>query len=74
MNGKESRLTRQAFLVFENLDLSTWPKVLRDSRSAYVALKEHFLPSAQQVDRLAASDPLADDIGVSVACNMGEAR
>ena len=56
----------QAFLVFENLDLSTWPKILHDSRSAYDALKEHLLPSDQARTGLSGSDPLVDDVGVSL--------
>ncbi len=54
-------------MVFANLDQSTWLKTLDDSRSAYTALREHFLLDPTQRDDLAAADPLADDIHVRVA-------
>lgn len=56
----------QAFLLFENLDRSTWSKTLRDSRSAYASLKEHFLRDITHPDDLSAADPLADDETVSL--------
>ena len=57
----------QAFLVFENLDQSTWPKTIRDSRSAYASLKQHFVRDVESLDDLSATDPLADDENVSRA-------
>ncbi|MCJ1244124.1 hypothetical protein MMC30_001322 [Trapelia coarctata] len=51
----------KAFLLFENLDRSTWSKTLRDSRSAYASLREHFLRDITYPDDLSAVDPLADD-------------
>ncbi|MCJ1307338.1 hypothetical protein MMC25_000984 [Agyrium rufum] len=48
----------QAFLLFENLDQSTWLKTLEDSRSAYSSLREHFLRYIESTDDM---DPLADD-------------
>ncbi|MCJ1398182.1 hypothetical protein MMC11_001379 [Xylographa trunciseda] len=51
----------QAFLLFENLDRSTWSKTLHDSRSAYSSLRDHFLRDIEHPDDLSAADPLADD-------------
>ncbi|KAI9809508.1 MAG: hypothetical protein M1827_006814 [Pycnora praestabilis] len=52
----------QAFLLFENLDQSTWSKTLSDSRSAYSSLREHFLRTIEHPDELeSAIDPLAED-------------
>ncbi|SLM35578.1 Rab-GTPase-TBC domain [Lasallia pustulata] len=51
----------KAFLLFENLDRSTWSKTLSDSRGAYMSLREHFLKNIEHPDDLAAADPLADD-------------
>ena len=64
-----SILRSKAFLVFENLDQSTWPKTTRDSRSAYTSLKEHFVRDVGSLDDLSAADPLADDESVSRACH-----
>ncbi|MCJ1469655.1 hypothetical protein MMC07_008291 [Pseudocyphellaria aurata] len=50
-----------AFLLFENLDKSTWKKTLSDSRSAYTSLREHFLRDIDHPDDLSAIDPLTDD-------------
>ncbi|MCJ1377915.1 hypothetical protein MMC17_001011 [Xylographa soralifera] len=51
----------KAFLLFENLDRSTWSKTLHDSRSAYSSLRDHFLHNIEHPDDLSAADPLADD-------------
>lgn len=55
----------KAFLVFENLDQSTWPKTIRDSRGAYASLKGHLVHDLKNSDDLSATDPLADDLAVS---------
>jgi hypothetical protein len=57
----------QAFLLFENLDRSTWSKTLRDSRSAYASLREHFLRDITHPEDLSTADPLADDEAVSLS-------
>lgn len=49
------------FLLFGNLDTSTWMKTLSDSRSAYGALKEHFMKNIENPDDLSAEDPLTDN-------------
>ncbi|KAL4873321.1 hypothetical protein BDV12DRAFT_209154 [Aspergillus spectabilis] len=52
----------KAFLLFENLSRSQWPSKISEARSAYVALKEHFLKYIEHPDDLQSSiDPLADD-------------
>ena len=51
----------QAFLLFGNLDQSTWTKTLTDSRSAYTSLKEHFLKTIEDSTDAPVTDPLADD-------------
>lgn len=51
----------KAFLLFGNLDKSTWPKTLSDSRSAYSALRDHFLRHIEHPDDITAADPLTDD-------------
>ena len=55
----------KAFLLFENLDKSTWMKTLSDSRSAYISLKGHFLKHIEHPDDLSESDPLTEDTKVS---------
>ncbi|KAL4808907.1 rab-GTPase-TBC domain-containing protein [Aspergillus unguis] len=52
----------KAFLLFEDLRREQWPKKIADTRSTYVALKEHFLKHVNHPDDLQSSvDPLADD-------------
>ncbi|PWY73825.1 RabGAP/TBC [Aspergillus sclerotioniger CBS 115572] len=52
----------KAFLLFDDLDRAPWPQKIADSRSAYVALKAHFLKYIEHPDDLqSAVDPLADD-------------
>ncbi|RAL07496.1 GTPase-activating protein GYP6 [Aspergillus homomorphus CBS 101889] len=52
----------KAFLLFDDLDRAQWPQKLSDSRSAYVALKDHFLKYIEHPDDLESTvDPLADD-------------
>ena len=63
--SKLTWLNPQAFLLFENLDRSTWTKTLLDAREAFAALKRHFLKDLENPDDLSAADPLADDEFVS---------
>ena len=54
----------KAFLLFESVETSTWPKTIASSRSAYNALRMHFLqhlenPSEHEYD------PLNDSAEVS---------
>jgi TBC1 domain family member 5 len=52
----------QALLLYDNLDLSTWPQRISDSRSAYSSLKDHFLKYIEHPDNLDSTvDPLAED-------------
>ncbi|KAL8689531.1 MAG: hypothetical protein Q9218_004818 [Villophora microphyllina] len=51
----------KAFLLFENLDKSTWAKTLSDSRSAYGALRDHFLKDIEHPDDISVADPLTGD-------------
>ncbi|KAL8920614.1 MAG: hypothetical protein Q9172_004413 [Xanthocarpia lactea] len=51
----------KAFLLFENLDKSTWTKILTDSRSAYGALRQHFLKDIEHPDNISADPLTADD-------------
>lgn len=60
----------QAFLLFGNLDKSTWKKTLSDSRSAYTSLREHFLRDIEHPDDLSATDPLTDDESVSSTASV----
>ena len=55
----------KAFLLFENLDQSTWTKTLQDSRSACTSLREHFLRHIEHPDDLSEMDPLTEDRMVS---------
>ncbi|KAL4881149.1 rab-GTPase-TBC domain-containing protein [Aspergillus karnatakaensis] len=53
---------RSAFLLFEDLSRTQWPSKISEARSAYVALKDHFLKYIRHPDDLQSSiDPLADD-------------
>ncbi|RAH41451.1 GTPase-activating protein GYP6 [Aspergillus brunneoviolaceus CBS 621.78] len=53
----------KAFLLFDDLDRAQWPQKLSDSRTAYVALKAHFLKYIDHPDDLESTvDPLADDV------------
>ncbi|OJJ38995.1 hypothetical protein ASPWEDRAFT_735724 [Aspergillus wentii DTO 134E9] len=52
----------KAFLLFDDLDRTQWPRKITDSRSAYSALREHFLKYIEHPDDLESTvDPLADD-------------
>lgn len=53
------------FLLFKDLEKSTWAKTLSDSRSAYTSLKDHFLKNIENPDDLSAEDPLTDTETVS---------
>ncbi|KAL8885016.1 MAG: hypothetical protein Q9192_006721 [Flavoplaca navasiana] len=51
----------KAFILFENLDKSTWSKTLTDSRSAYGTLRDHFLRDIEHPDNISADPLTADD-------------
>ncbi|KAK4988446.1 hypothetical protein LTR50_003960 [Elasticomyces elasticus] len=52
----------QAFLIFDSIDRATWPRILANSRAAYVALRAHFLRAFNSADELEPDlDPLSDD-------------
>ncbi|KAL3474192.1 rab-GTPase-TBC domain-containing protein [Aspergillus californicus] len=52
----------KAFLLFEDLSRTRWPDKLSEARSAYIALKDHFLRFIKHPDNLQSTvDPLADD-------------
>ncbi|KAL4741306.1 rab-GTPase-TBC domain-containing protein [Aspergillus similis] len=52
----------KAFLLFEDLSREQWPDKISETRSTYVALKEHFLRYIEHPNDLQSSiDPLADD-------------
>jgi len=56
----------KAFLLFDSVDTSTWPKTLASSRSAYDSLRMHFLRHLENPDELAVDyDPLSQDAEVS---------
>lgn len=54
----------KAFLLFENLDKSTWSKTISDSRSAYGALRDHLLKNIEHPDDISVADPLTGDESV----------
>ncbi|KAI9846078.1 MAG: hypothetical protein M1837_004334 [Sclerophora amabilis] len=52
----------KAFLLFRNFEQPTWSRTLSDSRSAYTALKEHFLRHVEHPEEVESTvDPLTDD-------------
>ncbi|KAI9737462.1 MAG: hypothetical protein M1834_009617 [Cirrosporium novae-zelandiae] len=52
----------KAFLLFEDLEQSTWATKLSGSRSAYSSLREHFLKRIQDPNEFdSIFDPLTDD-------------
>ncbi|KAK4987014.1 hypothetical protein LTR66_007711 [Elasticomyces elasticus] len=52
----------KAFLIFDSVDRATWPRILANSRAAYVALRAHFLRAFNSADELEPElDPLSDD-------------
>ncbi|KAK3063290.1 hypothetical protein LTS18_001632, partial [Coniosporium uncinatum] len=52
----------KAFLLFENVDRSTWPAILSESRSAYNTLCTHYLRAIEHPDEVETSvDPLSDN-------------
>ena len=56
----------KAFLLFDSVDTPTWPKTIASSRSAYNALRLHFLRHLDEPSELAADyDPLSDTTEVS---------
>ncbi|KAI9795176.1 MAG: hypothetical protein M1816_000198 [Peltula sp. TS41687] len=52
---------RSIFLLFGDFDPGAWQKTLSNSRSAYAALREHFLHNIEHPDEVNTVDPLADD-------------
>ena len=65
----------KAFLLFENLDRSTWPAKLLSSRDAYGALRTHFLRGIEHPDELESFiDPLSDHADVSSPSHISSAR
>ncbi len=63
-------ICEKVFLLLGDFDRIRWQKTLSDSRSAYVALKEHFLrniehPEEIEGDGKVEDDPLTDDLDVS---------
>ena len=53
------------FLLFDDLDTSTWTRTLSSARSAYNALRSHFLQHLEDPDGLGAGyDPLSEDTEV----------
>jgi len=56
----------KSFLFFEDLDFSSWPARLRDSRDAYVSLRNHYLRNLERPDEVDLFlDPLSADTDVS---------
>ncbi|CAG8962438.1 hypothetical protein HYFRA_00014067 [Hymenoscyphus fraxineus] len=52
----------KTFLLFQNIQTTTWSRALVDSRSAYTSLREHFLRYIENPDEVgSALDPLDDD-------------
>ena len=54
----------QVFLLFGDFEPSGWQKTLSNSRSAYTALRGHFLHNIEHPDEVNTVDPLADDQNV----------
>ncbi|KAG9239781.1 rab-GTPase-TBC domain-containing protein [Amylocarpus encephaloides] len=52
----------KTFLLFQNTDVKGWSRSLKDSRSAYSALRDHLLRYIENPDELSSAvDPLDDD-------------
>ncbi|KAL2014643.1 hypothetical protein VTN00DRAFT_2168 [Thermoascus crustaceus] len=52
----------KAFFLYDNLDRSEWTRKISNSRSAYSALRSHFLKYIEHPNDLVSTvDPLADD-------------
>ena len=52
----------KAFLLFDTADTSSWPRTLSSSRSAYNALRAHFLKHVEYPEELTSGyDPLSVD-------------
>jgi TBC1 domain family protein 5 len=60
-NGLRSACWK-AFLLFDNVDTASWPRILLSSRSAYNSLRLHFLRHIENPDEQ--PDPLNEDIDV----------
>ena len=56
----------KVFLLFEDLDTSSWIRTLNSARSAYNSLRSHFLQSVEDAgDSGAPYDPLSEKTDVS---------
>lgn len=56
----------KVFLLFEDLNTTTWIRTLSSTRSAYNSLKSHFLRHIENPDELTAGyDPLSEETEVS---------
>lgn len=65
----------QAFLLFDDLDSGQWPRKIAESRSAYCALRSHFLKYIEHPDDLQSLiDPLADDEEVCLSHRFVERK
>lgn len=61
-NGLRSACWK-AFLLFDNVDIASWPRTLQSSRSAYNSLRLHLLQHLENPDEHA--DPLSEETDVS---------
>ncbi|KAM0719954.1 hypothetical protein Q7P37_004089 [Cladosporium fusiforme] len=57
-NGLRSACWK-AFLLFDNIDIASWPRTLLSSRSAYNSLRMHFLRHLENPEEQA--DPLSEE-------------
>jgi len=80
LNGRSSAATTglrsacwKAFLLFESVDTSAWPRILSSSRSAYNSFRLHFLVHLEDADGDADLDPLGEEAKVSQQLSHTEA-
>lgn len=65
----------KVFLLFEDLNTTTWIRTLSSTRSAYNSLKSHFLRHIENPDELTAGyDPLSGETEVSSAFRKSVSR
>jgi len=65
------KLTFKAFLLFENVDRTTWAPILSESRSAYNTLCTHYLRAIEHPDEVETSvDPLSDNQQVRPSASL----
>jgi len=69
-NGLRSACWK-AFLLFDNVDTASWPRILLSSRSAYNSLRLHFLRHIENPEEQA--DPLAEETDVSSTSDVAVA-